>query len=100
MKNFVFGTDEYFESIKDVLEDGLCHVYYCKFPSSFSKEEGRIGFEWESRTNTYAVYIDKGISCSKHTSYIYKAWLENGIVRFLDFYDVQCFFRKMKFLYK
>lgn len=54
---------------------------HCTFPSSFSKNAGRIGFEKEG--DAYALFIDKGITCSKsNTSQLFRDWLSAGTLRF------------------
>lgn len=99
MKEFVYGTDHQYELLKESLEDQLCHVYSrCYLPGSCSKEITRIGFEKEE--NTYALFIDKGISCSSnHAPALFKDWLAVGTVRFLDFTDMKEFLRSLKCLY-
>lgn len=99
MKEFVYGTDRQYELLKGSLEDHLCHVYSrCYLPSSCSKDITRIGFEKEE--STYALFIDKGISCSNnHAPALFKDWLAVGTVRFLDFTDMKEFLRSLKCLY-
>lgn len=99
MKEFVYGTDHQYELLKESLEDHLCHVYSsCYLPGNCSKEITRIGFEKEE--NTYALFIDKGISCSSnHAPALFMDWLAVGTIRFLDFTDMKEFLRSLKCLY-
>lgn len=99
MREFVYGTDQQYEWLKESLKDHMCHVYgHCVFPSSFSKSVGRIGFEKEG--DTYALFIDKGITCSAgNTTQLFRDWLVAGTLRFLDFTDMKVFLRSLKFLY-
>ena len=70
MREFVYGNDQQYALLKESLNDHMCHVYgHCTFPSSFSKNAGRIGFEKE------------------------------GTLRFLDFTDMKVFLKSLKFLY-
>ena len=99
MKEFVYGSDHQYELLKDSLEDHLCHVYArCYLQGACSKNIARIGFEKEE--NTYALFIDKGISCSNNqVPALFKDWLAIGTVRFLDFTDMKEFLRSLKCLY-
>lgn len=99
MREFVYGTDQQYELLKESLNDHMCHVYvHCIFPSCFSKNAGRIGFEKEG--DTYALFIDKGITCSKgNTSQLFRDWLSAGTLRFLDFTDMKVFLRSLRYLY-
>lgn len=99
MKEFVYGSDHQYDILKASLEDHLCHVYKgCSLPSSCSQSNARIGFEKEG--NTYALFIDKGISCrSNRAPQLFKDWLAAGTVRFLDFTDMKEFLRSLKCLY-
>jgi hypothetical protein len=99
MKEFVYGTDNQYELLKRSLEDHMCHVYSrCSLPNSCNKDIARIGFEKEE--NTYALFIDKGITCSSNCSPdLFKDWLAVGTIRFLDFTDMKEFLRSLKCLY-
>ena len=99
MREFVYGTDQQYEDLKSMLEDHLCHVYSrCHMPGCCSKEMARIGFEKEE--NTYALYIDKGISCSNNRApTLFKDWLNVGTVRFRDYTDVKVCLNSLKCLY-
>lgn len=99
MKEFVQGTDEQYELLKASLNDNMCHVYgHCVFPASFSKSSGRIGFEKEGKT--YALFIDRGITCSKrNVPQDLLTWLSEGTLRFLDFTDMKVFLRSLTCLY-
>ena len=99
MREFVNGTDQQFALLKESLNDHLCHVYKnCTLPACCSKSNGRIGFEKEC--DTYAIYIDKGITCS-HSNMpdLFREWLVVGTIRFLDFTDVKVFLKSLKCLY-
>lgn len=99
MIEFVYGSDQQFAVLKESLEDHLCHVYpYCSFPGSFSRANGRLGFEKEG--DTYVLYIDKGIRCSNRSvSDLCNTWLSEGELRFLDFTDMKEFLRNLNILY-
>lgn len=99
MKEFVYGADQQYEMLKVSLNDHMCHVYsQCNFPGCFNKDVGRIGFEKEG--DTYALFIDKGIACSKHNiPQLLHDWLAAGTLRFLDFTDMKVFLRSLKCLY-
>lgn len=99
MKEFVFGSDYQFSILKESLNDHLCHVYKnCSFPSCCSKSNGRIGFEKEM--DTYALFIDKGITCSRNNApALFQQWLLEGTLRFLDYTDLKEFLRSLRCLY-
>ncbi len=99
MKEFVYGTDGQYAVLRESLNDHLCHVYKnCQFPRSFSKPCGRIGFEKEGET--YALHIDKGISCTHlRAAPLLREWLAAGTLRFLDFTDMKEFLRSLRYLY-
>lgn len=99
MREFVFGTEQQYKMLRDTLEDHLCHVYRnCRLPSSCSLEMCRIGFEKEG--DTYALFIDKGITCScSNVSGLFTDWIQSGTLRFLDFTDMKEFLRSLKYLY-
>lgn len=99
MREFVYGTDAQYAMLKESLEDHLCHVYSkCFMPGGCSKETARIGFEKEGET--YALYIDKGITCSNHRAPgSFKDWLADGTMRFLDFTDMKKFLRNLRCMY-
>lgn len=99
MKEFVYGSEENYQLLRDALEDHLCHVYHCSFPPSFSRSSGRIGFERESDI-AYALFIDKGITCSNpNTSQLLRDWLATGTIRFIDFSDIKSFLKSLSILY-
>ena len=99
MIDFVYGTDQQFNELKESLNDHLCHVFKnCAFPSCCSVASGRLGFEKEG--DTYALYIDKGITCSKRNApELFKMWLSEGTLRFLDFTDMKEFLKSLRCLY-
>ena len=99
MREFVYGTDQQYEMRKASLNDHMCHVYgHCIFPGCFNKNAGRIGFEKEG--DTYALFIDKGIACSRRNApQLLRDWLAAGTLRFLDFTDMKVFLRSLKCLY-
>ncbi len=99
MIDFVYGTDQQYDGLKEMLNDRLCHVFNnCHFPDCCSKNAGRMGFEKEG--DTYALYIDKGIICSKSDApSLFKDWLADGTLRFLDFSDMKEFLRSLQCLY-
>lgn len=98
MREFVYGTDQQYNLLKESLNDHMCHVYRCVLPSGCSKKSCRIGFEKER--NTYALFIDKGIICSRSNTANFKEWLSIGTMRFLEFTDMKEFLRNLKSLYK
>lgn len=99
MKEFVYGTDYQYNLLKEELEDHMCHVYsHCRLPECCSKKMTRIGFEKEE--NTYALFIDKGITCnSNRVSDLFCEWLSVGTIKFLDFTDMKEFLTGLKDLY-
>ena len=99
MREFVIGTDTQYDMLKDTLNDHQCHVYLnCSFPQSFSVASGRIGFEKEGET--YALFIDKGITCSRTgVPSLLTEWLSTGTLRFLDYTDLKVFLRSLDCLY-
>ena len=101
MIEFVYGTDEQYEALKNMLEDNRCHLYPNSiFPSCCSIESGRLGFEKEMGAGTYALFIDKGITCSREGApVLFKDWLATGTVRFLDFNDLKEFLLSLRCLY-
>lgn len=61
MKEFVFGTQDFFMDLDQMLSDGQCHVYHdCVLPPNCSPRTTRMGFEKES--NKYTLYVDMGIT--------------------------------------
>jgi len=99
MIDFVYGTDQQYEGLKVMLNDHLCHVFNnCSFPACCSRTSGRMGFEKEG--DTYALYIDKGIVCSNaNAPQLFRDWLGEGTLRFLDFTDLKEFLRSLHCLY-
>jgi hypothetical protein len=99
MREFVNGSDQQYEVLKESLNDHLCHVYgNCSYPQCCSKSNGRIGFEKEG--DTYALFIDKGITCScNNAPSLFLEWLSSGTLRFLDFTDMKVFLRSLSCLY-
>ena len=99
MIEFVNGTDRQFQMLRESLEDHMCHVYKnCSFPPCCSRPSGRIGFEKEG--DTYALFIDKGITCSGRSApELFVEWLAAGTLRFLEFTDMKEFLRSLKCLY-
>ncbi len=99
MIDFVFGTDQQYAGLKETLNDHLCHVFMnCAFPDCCSRPGGRIGFEKEG--DTYALFIDKGITCTdQHAPALFREWLSEGTLRFLDYTDMKEFLRSLRCLY-
>ena len=101
MREFAFGSDEQYSMLRDTLEDNLCHVFEtCIMPNGCITRVGRIGFEKEASTGAYAIYIDKGITCSNQLAPpLFIEWLSVGTLRFLDFTDVKDFFYSLRDLF-
>lgn len=99
MIEFVNGTDQQYEMLKTTLKDHLCHIYpHCRYPQGCNPSVGRIGFEMEG--DTYALFIDKGITCSRgNAPSLFREWLTVGTLRFLDFTDMKKFLRSLRCLY-
>lgn len=99
MREFVYGSDEQYDLLKDTLKDHLCHVFTnCAYPQCCNVSTGRIGFEKEEET--YALFIDKGITCSgNNIPALFREWLSTGTLRFLDFNDMKEFLKSLKCLY-
>ncbi len=95
MIDFVYGTDQQYEGLKQMLNDQLCHVFNnCRFPDCCSRAYGRMGVEKEG--DTYALYIDKGITCNKTDApELFKDWLREGTLRFIDYTDMKEFLRSL-----
>ena len=100
MREFVFGTEQQYRVLRDSLNDSMCHVYNnCELPRCCDQDRGRIGFEKEG--NTYALFIDKGITCrSGSAPHLFKDWLSSGTLRFLEFTDMKEFLRSLSCLYR
>lgn len=95
VKDFVYGTDAQYKLLRRKLEDGRCHIYpCCRYPSCCSRSSGRIGFEKEG--NTYALHIDKGMNCQSGAPRLFRQWIENGTLRFLEFNDLKVFLRSLR----
>lgn len=101
MKEFVFGSDDQYASLRQSLEDNMCHVYRnCAYPSCCSRNAGRIGFEKEREGSLYALYIDKGVSCQgRGIPPLFYEWLNMGTLRFADFNSMVDFLRSLRCLY-
>ena len=99
MWEFVYGTDDKYDKLRETLNDHLCHVYKnCRFPDCCSRNNGRLGFEKEGET--YALFIDKGITCNKRNAPgLFKEWISSGTLRFLDFTDMKEFLKSLRCLY-
>lgn len=99
MREFVYGSDQQYDMLRESLNDHLCHVYRnCSLPAGCSVGMCRIGFEKEG--DTYALFIDKGINCSSaKATGLFNEWLLSGTLRFLDFTDMKEFLRSLKCLY-
>lgn len=97
MKQFVFGTQDQFLSLDQMLSDGQCHVYYdCVLPRNCSPQTTRIGFEKEP--NRYTLYVDTGIvtdiDCPEFVQLIQK-----GDTRFVCLDDMVSFFQGLQPLF-
>lgn len=98
MREFTVGTDQQYTMLRESLNDGRCHVYRCTLPDCCIPNAARIGFEKEG--DTYALFIDKGITCNhSRAPGLFKDWLNTGTVRFLDFTDMKEFLKSLKVLY-
>lgn len=98
MREFTVGTERQYELLKASLNDHQCHVYRCTLPGCCSPNTARIGFEKEG--DTYALFIDKGITCSSgRAPALFRDWLSAGTLRFLDFTDMKEFLRSLTVLY-
>lgn len=97
MKEFVFGTQDQFMHLDQVLSDGQCHVYYdCILPSDCSPQTTRMGFEKEP--NRYTLYIDTGIVTSTDCPE-FKQLLQKGETRFVCLDDMVSFFHGLQPLF-
>lgn len=99
MREFVYGTDQQYNLLKKSLNDHMCHVYRnSTLPAGCSLAKCRIGFEKEG--DTYALFIDKGITCSnRNAPELFNEWLQSGTLRFLDYTDMKEFLRSLKCMY-
>lgn len=98
MQEFTVGTDTQYQQLRDSLDDGMCHVYRCVLPNCCTPNTARLGFEKEEG-DTYALFIDKGITCRGQVPGLFRDWLEAGTLRFLDFTDMKEFLRELKSLF-
>lgn len=97
MKEFVFGTQDQFMHLDQVLSDGQCHVYYdCTLPSDCSPQTTRMGFEKEP--NRYTLYIDTGIVTSTDCPE-FKQLLQKGETQFVCLDDMVSFFHGLQPLF-
>ena len=102
MWEFVKGNQKQYQDLKQLLEDGMLHVYHnCQLPAGCSRRACRIGFEKDN--GMYVVWIDSGITCSRRGGGTcgkqFRQWLADGEIRFLDFNDVRDFLKGLRFLY-
>ncbi len=98
MREFVYGTDEQYNMLKNTLGDGMCHVYQnCVMPPCCNSPTARIGFEKEGET--YAIFIDKGMTCSPAAPGLFKEWIREGTLRFMDYTDMKSFLRSLTSLF-
>ena len=99
MREFVYGTNQQYDMLRESLNDHLCHVYKnCALPQGCSRTNSRIGFEKEG--DTYALFIDKGITCTHNNlPELFREWLAVGTLRFLDFTDMKEFLLSLRCLY-
>ena len=97
MKEFVFGTQDFFMDLDQMLSDGQCHVYYdCVLPLNCSPRTTRMGFEKES--NKYTLYVDTGITtdvgCPEFVQLV-----QRGDTRFFCLDDMVGFFHGLQPLF-
>lgn len=101
MQQFVYGTDQQYETLKNELNDGReMYSYFnnCIFPSCCKISYGKIAFK--KKDNMYYLYTGKGNSCKgQNIPELFKDWLRLGILKFLDFADIKEFFKSLKCLY-
>lgn len=97
MKEFVFGTQDFFMDLDQMLSDGQCHVYHdCVLPPNCSPRTTRMGFEKES--NKYTLYVDTGITtdvgCPEFVQLV-----QRGDTRFFCLDDMVGFFHGLQPLF-
>lgn len=97
MKEFVFGTREQFAQLDRLLSDGQCHVYRgCALPAGCTPQSTRLGFE--KRDGAYAMYIDKGITCTaEHPGFA--RLLERGEAQFAGLGEMTAFLSSLRPLF-
>lgn len=103
MKRFVEGNDAFFNQIKKKVHGDVCYAFRnCELPACCNKRKCRIGIE--KSHGAYVLMIDAGISCRKKRGGIeltlFKQFLSDGQLIFLDFNDVKEFLRSLSFLYR
>lgn len=97
MKEFVFGTQDQFLHLDQMLSDGQCHVYYdCVLPPNCSPQTTRMGFEKES--NKYTLYVDTGIVTNVDSPEFVQL-IQKGETRFVCLDDMVSFFRGLQPLF-
>lgn len=97
MNEFVFGTQDFFMDLDQMLSDGLCHVYHdCVLPPNCSPQTTRMGFEKEP--DRYILYVDTGIvtdvDCPEFVQLLRK-----GDTRFVCLEDMVSFFHGLQPLF-
>lgn len=99
MKEFAFGSDIQFESLAQMLQDNLCHVYNdCVLPEGCTPKKARIGFE-KNTEGHYIMYINKGI-ISKTGHADFDSFIEKGEKRFICCDDMVSFLRSLQPLFE
>ena len=97
MKEFVFGTNQQYAWLDNLISDGRCHVFnHCVLPDSCSPDRCRLGFE--KSDSVYIAYINRGITTtSENQSFAY--FLQNGESKFTCMDDMIEFFRSLQPLF-
>lgn len=99
MKEFVFGTQDFFMDLDQMLSDGQCHVYHdCVLPPSCSHRTTRMGFEKES--NKYTLYVDMGITTEDVDCPEFVQLMNKGDTRFYCLDDMIGFFHGLQPLFQ
>lgn len=97
MREFVFGSDQQYSWLENLISDGQCHVFNnCTLPDSCIPSHCRLGFE--KADTIYIAYIDRGITTtSNNQSFAY--FLQNGESKFACMEDMMEFFRSLRPLF-
>ena len=97
MREFVFGSDQQYRWLENLINDGRCHVFNnCTLPDSCTPSHCRLGFE--KADAVYVAYIDRGISTTSGKQ-SFAHFLQNGEAKFTCMEDMMEFFRSLKSLF-
>ena len=97
MREFVFGTENQYNWLDNLISDGQCHVFNnCVLPESCTPNHSRIGFE--KTEAIYIVYIDRGVATTADDQNFVR-FLQNGETKFTCLEDMMEFFHSLQPLF-